>query len=74
MEAWEYFELAPTEYLDAGSRVVVVMRATARGRESGVRIDRDLAHVWTFRGRRAIRHQSFASREEALEAAGLSED
>ena len=73
MEGWEYFRLEPTEYLDLGPRVMVVMRITARGRESGVRVDRDLAHVWTFRRRRAIRHQSFASRQEALEAAGLSE-
>ena len=73
LEGWEYFRLEPTEYLDAGTRVVVVMRATARGRGSGVRVERDLAHVWTFRGSRAIRHQSFASRQEALEAVGLSE-
>ena len=73
LEGWEYFRLEPTEYLDAGTRVVVVMRATARGRGSGVQVERDLAHVWTFRGSRAIRHQSFASRQEALEAVGLSE-
>ena len=73
MEGWEYFRIEPTEYLDAGPRVVVVMRATARGRVSGVQVDRDLAHVWTFRASRVIRHQSFASRQEALEAVGLSE-
>ena len=73
MVDWESFHLAPTEYLDAGSKVVVVMRVIARGRESGVRVDRQLAHVWTFRGAKATRHQSFATREEALQAAGLSE-
>ncbi len=68
-EGWEYFRLDPVEYIDAGERVVVVMSATARGRGSGVEVERQLAHVWTFRGQLAIRHQSFASRAEALEAA-----
>ena len=70
---WEYFRLEPSEYFDDGPNVVVVMRAAARGRRSGVQIDGELAHVWTFRGRRAIRHQSFGSRAEALEAVGLRE-
>ena len=73
LAGWEYFRLEPTEYLDAGTRVVVVTRATARGRGSGVQVERELAHVWTFRESRAIRHQSFASRQQALEAVGLRE-
>ncbi len=72
-EGWESFRLRPVEYIDAGAKVAVVVRTTGRGRLSGVEVERDVAHVWTFRGRRAIRHQSFATREEALEAAGLSE-
>jgi ketosteroid isomerase-like protein len=72
-EGWEDFQLEPTEYFDAGPKVAVVMTAVARGRGSGVRVERELAHVWTFRDGRAIRHESFASREEALEAAGLRE-
>jgi ketosteroid isomerase-like protein len=69
-EDWESFRLEPTEYLEAGPKVAVVMRAIARGRGSGVEVDREIAHVWTFRGGRAIRHESFAGREEALEAIG----
>jgi ketosteroid isomerase-like protein len=70
-EGWEQFQLEPTEYLEAGPRVVAVMRAVARGRGSGVQVGRELAHVWTFRSGSPIRHESFASRAEALEAAGL---
>ena len=70
---WESFELEPIEYFDADPKVAVVMRATGRGRGSGARVDREIAHVWTFRGRRAIRHESFTGREEALEAVGLRE-
>ena len=70
---WESFELEPTEYFDAGPKVAVVMRATARGRGSGARVDREIAHVWTFRDGRAIRHESFTGRQEALAAVGLRE-
>ena len=52
LEGWEYFRLEPTEYLDAGARVVVVMRATACGRGSRVQVERDLAHVGRFEGPR----------------------
>jgi hypothetical protein len=72
-EGWEYFRLEPTEYIDRGPSVAVVMRAVARGRGSGAQVDTELAHVWTFRDGRAVRHESFASREEALEAVGLRE-
>ena len=72
-EDWESFQLEPIEYFDADTKVAVVMRAVARGRGSGVQVDREIAHVWTFRGGRAIRHESFAGRDEALEAVGLAE-
>ena|SRR5256885_15922918 len=72
-EAWEWFRLQPVEYIEAGERIVVVLRTIGRGRWSGVEVEGEVAHVWTFRGRSATRHQSFASRDEALEAAGLSE-
>jgi hypothetical protein len=67
-EGWEQFRLQPNEYIDAGPHVAVVLRATAQGRGSGIEIDREIAHVWTFRDGRAVRHQSFTSRAEALAA------
>jgi ketosteroid isomerase-like protein len=53
--------------------VVVVMRAVGRGRESGIAVEYELARVWTVRDGLAIRHKSYPSRDEALEAAGLRE-
>ena len=70
-EGWEHFQLEPTEYLETGPKVATMMRAVARGRGSGAQVDREFAHVWTFRDGRPIRHESFATREEALRAAGL---
>jgi ketosteroid isomerase-like protein len=67
-EGWEEFQLEATEYIDRGEQVAVVMRATAQGRGSGIQVDREIAHVWTFRGGLAVRHQSFTSRAEAIGA------
>ena len=72
-EVWDYFRLDPREYIEAGEKVAVVMRATGRGRDSGAEVEREIAHVWTFRSARPIRHQSFGTRREALEAVGLRE-
>ncbi len=69
--AWEYFRLQPIQYIDSDPHVAVFMKATGRGHESGVKVERDVAHVWTFRRGRAVRHLSFATRAEALKAVGL---
>jgi ketosteroid isomerase-like protein len=72
-EAWEHFQLEPGEFIAADDRVVVVMQALGRGRESGIVVEHEFAHVWTFRNGLAVRHESYQSRAEALEAAGLAE-
>ena len=56
-----------------GNELVVTIRTTARGHESGVPIDVVTPQVWSFREGRAWRNVTYASRAEALEAAGLSE-
>ena len=57
----------------SGDEVMVVFRFTARGRESGIPVEVLSAQVWTFREGKVWRNVVFASRDEALEAAGLSE-
>ena len=54
-------------------RVVVFVRARARGRGSGVKTDNRIAHLWTFRDDRAVRMVVFEEQSEALEAVGLSD-
>jgi hypothetical protein len=44
-----------------------------RGRVSGAQADLDLCVVSSFRGGRVARDEWFATRVDALEAAGLSE-
>ena len=73
LETWESFRLEPLEYIPIADKVVVAMKATGRGRGSGVVVNQELAHVWTFEDGLPIRHESFLTREAALEAVGLSE-
>ena len=72
-DAWEWFRLQPVEFIDAGAQLAVVLTTSGCGRGSGAVVEGKVAHVWTFRNRRATECLSFASRQEALEAAGLSE-
>ena len=66
------------EVVDAGDTVVGVVRATGKGRLSGIS-EADfptaplLAIVWTLRAGLVIRHQMFTTRAEAMAAAGLQE-
>ena len=57
---------------DAGEDVVVFVRMYARGKESGVDLDVAVAHLITVDNGKLIRIRAMG-REEAMEAAGLSE-
>ena len=72
-EAWEAVDDDCQELIDAGERVISFVVSRARGRSSG--IDTDLRHygVWTIRKGKITRVAWVHTREEALEAAGLSE-
>jgi ketosteroid isomerase-like protein len=61
------------ELIDTGSQVLASVTLRGRGKQSGVEVAWDLWHLWTVRDGQAVRGQAFTSRQEALEAAGLSE-
>jgi ketosteroid isomerase-like protein len=70
--AWESSTLEPEEYIDAGDgRVVLVARVSARGKGSGVDVERREGIMWTIRDGKTVRIDYFSSPDEALEAAGL---
>jgi ketosteroid isomerase-like protein len=75
LEAWdEGYSNDPEEVLDAGDRVVAIVRASGRGKGSGVRVESRVVHVWTFRDGAPIKLEYFGEdRAAALEAVGLSE-
>jgi ketosteroid isomerase-like protein len=69
---WDDYRVDPQELLDAGPSVVVILRESGRGKGSGAPFEREHPQLWTFRGDRIIRWESFPTKAEALEAAGLS--
>jgi ketosteroid isomerase-like protein len=70
---WDDYAIEPVEFIDAGQSVVVTVREHGKGKGSGVPVERPHFQVWTFRRRKLVRWEAFASKAEALEAAGLSE-
>jgi ketosteroid isomerase-like protein len=53
--------------------VFVAATMPGRGKQSGVETNLTFWQVWTFRDGKAVHGQGFFDRDEALEAAGLSE-
>jgi ketosteroid isomerase-like protein len=72
-EAWEDWGFEAEELLDAGDRVVGIIRQHGRSKATGLPVDMHFAMVWTFRDGKAVRMLMYASPDEALEAAGLRE-
>ena len=73
LEVMKEADVEAEEIIDAGEKVVVAIRISGRGRGSGIDIDANWFHVLTPRDDKVVRIEWYASREEALEAAGLSE-
>ncbi len=72
-DAWDDWEVEVEDYVDAGERVIVILNQRGRSKSTGIPVDMRFAQVWTLRDGQGIRMQMYASVEEALEAAGLSE-
>jgi ketosteroid isomerase-like protein len=73
-EAWESFEQVYEELIDVGEHVISVWSQRGRGRMSGAEVElRRAGAVWTVSNGQVVRLVGFPSREEALEAVGLSE-
>jgi uncharacterized protein len=68
---FEDYDWEPSEFIDAGDRVLVVGRQRGRGRESGAAVSAQEFHVWTIEGGKMVRMEMFRSRPEAVHAAGL---
>jgi ketosteroid isomerase-like protein len=69
------YTVDPIELIDAGDQVVAVAQVNGVGPASQIAMeDRDrFAFLFTIKYGRVVREQAFRNREEALEAAGLSE-
>jgi ketosteroid isomerase-like protein len=72
-DAWQKIEYDFDELIKAGEQVISVVTRRGRGRASGADVEWQGALVWTIRQGKVVRVVWFRTREEALEAAGLSE-
>jgi uncharacterized protein len=70
---WSDYRMEVREYIDAGGSTVIVFRQSGIGRGSGVRADRDFFGVYDLSDSKVVRYRQYESREDALEAVGLSE-
>ena len=61
------------EIIDAGDRLVLVVKESGRGKTSGAPVVRTTYAVWTMRDGKVVRIKFFPDQAEAFEAAGLSE-
>jgi ketosteroid isomerase-like protein len=71
--AWSDFSMEPDEFLDAGDRVVAVIRMKATGRGSGVVVQRRDAMVCALREGKIARIDYYNDREQALKSVGLED-
>ena len=71
---WEDFQFEVLELIDVSdTRLVSVTRHRGRGAMSGIEMDTIVAYVHTIRDGKLMRLDMFFTKEQALEAAGLSE-
>ena len=72
--AWETWSPRDLQYRDVDDhRVLVLFRMVAKGRGSGVEINRDDAIVYTLDSGKLSRVEYYNDQGQALEAVGLSE-
>ena len=72
-DAWEDWELEVDGFYEAGDKVVVLVRQHGRSKAAGMPVEMSFAQVWTMRDGKQTRMDMYSDREEALEAAGVSE-
>jgi ketosteroid isomerase-like protein len=73
LSAWTNYTMSADEFIEVDNSVVVAVHQRGVGRESGIPGEMRFYAVWTFRGRNAVRLETFGDRAQALEAVGLRE-
>ena len=74
-EPWQYFKSHVQRSFAGGDKVVTVVRFEAVGKESGAKVELPfLANVVELKDGLIVRFNSYYSLDEALDAAGLSEE
>jgi ketosteroid isomerase-like protein len=73
IEPWESIRVEIMETREAGDTLVVFVNFHGVGTGSGVELTVPFVHLLNYREGKVVRLKAYADRDEALEAAGLSE-
>jgi ketosteroid isomerase-like protein len=74
LDTFDDFKTEAVEFIAVGDdQVVAVVRLSGRAKASGIETDLTFAVLYTVRDGKLARGREYETREEALEAAGLSE-
>ena len=75
LDTFDDFKVEPVELIDAGDeRVVAALRYSGRAKQSGANVPAThFAVVYVIRDGKIARGREYATRDQALQAAGLSE-
>jgi ketosteroid isomerase-like protein len=73
LEAWTSYRIEVEDFVDAGDKVVVLVRVAARTVRDDVLMHHTPAAVYTIRDGKVASIRFYLHRTEAFEAAGLSE-
>jgi ketosteroid isomerase-like protein len=71
LASFEEMNSSVEEWIDAGEYVIAMIHLYGRGKRSGAPVDNLQAHLWTVRDGFLLRLRVFATKDDALEAAGL---
>lgn len=67
-ETWDEWRFELERFVESGDRILVLVRVVARGGVSGVRLERETAHVWAVSDGRVTLCEVYLDRSEAFEA------
>jgi len=70
---WASYRTEIAELIDVGERVVVLVRDYGKREADAPEVELRGAAIWTVRGGRIVRAESYADRAEALASVGLAE-
>jgi uncharacterized protein len=70
---FEEMVVEPEEFFERGDQIAVFVLVRLKPTGSSAVVENRIGHLWTMREGKASRLEVFPRREEALEAAGLSE-
>src|SRR5262245_8402210 len=73
LRTWTDLTMEAEEIVGAGDTVLASVHVSGVGRASGASTEMHFFMLWTFRGGKVIRFESFRERAAAVDASGLSE-